>query len=96
MSAHGDTFRDGRVHVCRRMCATCVFRPGNLKHLRPGVLRSMIEDARGNDTAIICHSSLAHFGAPPGNAVCWGFYDRYPTTPLQLAQRLGLIEWVQR
>lgn len=33
-SARHNAYRDGRVHVCRQMCATCVFRPGNLMDYR--------------------------------------------------------------
>lgn len=56
--------------------------------LQLGRLKGMIEDAQRDDSAIVCHSTLE-----PGvdNAVCRGFYDRYKTTPLQLAERLGMI-----
>jgi hypothetical protein len=84
-------FRDGRVHVCADLCATCVFRPGNLMRLQPGRLREMIETSRERETAIICHSTL--YGQAEGEAVCRGFFDRYPTQPLQIAERLGLIDW---
>lgn len=79
-------FRDGYVHVCREMCSTCVFRPGNLMHLRPGRLRGMIDEATANDGAIICHCTL-----DGDRAVCRGFFDRHQTTPLQLAERLGVM-----
>jgi len=85
----GNSFRDGKVHVCSRLCDTCVFRPGNLMSLNPGRLREMVEEARRSESGIVCHSTLGT-GA---NAVCRGFYDRYPTQPLQIASRLGRIRW---
>ncbi len=86
-----NAFRDGKVHVCQDLCATCVFRPGNLMHLEPGRLADMVAQARGNESAIICHSTLAADGVD--KAVCRGFYDRRPTQPLQIARRLGLVSF---
>jgi len=84
-----NAYRDGKVHVCQDLCATCVFRPGNLMHLEPGRLADLVAQARAHESAIICHSTLAEDGVD--NAVCRGFYDRHPTQPLQIAQRLGLV-----
>lgn len=84
--ARGNVYRDGYVHVCREMCTTCVFRPGNLMQLRPGRVRGMVDQAKAHETAIICHKTL-----DGDNAVCRGFFDHHPTTPLQLAERLGLV-----
>lgn len=83
-----DVFRDGKVHVCAQMCETCVFRPGNLMHLKPGRLNEMITEAGQNESTIVCHSTLE---GP--NAACRGFFDRHKTQTLQIAERLGLIEW---
>ena len=89
MSRH-NVYRNGRVHVCQRMCPTCIFRPGNLMQLRSGRVRGMIDDARRDEGCIPCHSHL-YTGR---DAVCRGFFDRYPTQPLQLAERLGLVTFV--
>lgn len=62
------------------MCATCIFRPGNLMHLRAGRVREMIDDALAHDSAIVCHSTL-----DADHAVCRGFFDRHQTLPLRLA-----------
>lgn len=86
-----DAYRDGKIHVCDTMCDTCVFRPGNLMRLEPGRLAGMVRDATRADSAIICHSTL--YQHEVRNAVCRGFYDRYRTQPLQLAERLGLVEY---
>jgi hypothetical protein len=86
-----NAYRDGKVHVCERLCDTCVFRPDNLMRLGPGRLAVMVRDASANESAIICHSTLYEEGVD--NAVCRGFFDRHPTQPLQAAARLGLIEF---
>lgn len=83
-------FRDGHVHVCSELCSTCVFRKGNLMQLQPGRVRDMVDEARRNDSTIVCHQTL-NTGKEAG---CRGFFDRFPTTPLQLAFRLGLVKFV--
>lgn len=90
MSRH-NVYRDGRVHVLSEMCATCIFRPGNLMHLRSGRVREMVDSARGDESTIVCHSTLE-----PGvdDAACRGFFDRYPTSTLQIAERLGFVTFV--
>jgi hypothetical protein len=85
-----DIYRDGKVHVCDRECSTCVFRKGNLMHLRAGRLRGMIEEAVEAQSAIVCHKTLSG-----ENAACRGFFDRHRTGPLQIAERLGMIEYVE-
>lgn len=83
-----DAFRNEKVHVCKKQCKTCIFRPGNLMQLNPGRVEQMVQDAINKDSAIICHDTL---NGP--NAVCRGFFDKYQTTPLQFAERLNMIEW---
>lgn len=58
--------------MCDRLCATCVFRPGNLMELRPGRLRAMVQESLENDSFIPCHKTL-----DGEKAVCRGFYDRH-------------------
>jgi len=79
-------FRDGKVHVCARMCDTCIFRPGNLMYLEDGRVESMVREATGNESCITCHETLSGY-----QAVCRGFFDRHATAPLQIADRLGYI-----
>ncbi len=84
-------FRNNRVHVMSRLCDTCIFRPGNLMRLEEGRVDQMVRDSCAQDTAIICHETL------DGNkAVCRGFYERHPTLPLILADKLGRIEWQKK
>lgn len=83
-----NVYRDGHVHVQAELCSTCIFRPGNLMQLRSGRVRGMVDEARENDSAIVCHQTL-----DGDSSVCRGFFDRFPTQPLQLAERLGMVTW---
>ena len=83
-------FRDGRVHVCARLCDTCIFRPGNLMRLEPGRVAQMVRLATRDESAIVCHETL---DARRRHAVCRGFFEAHPTGPLQIAERLGRIAW---
>lgn len=78
-----------RTRLLSRMCDTCVFRPGNLMHLRRGRLRDLVEEARQAESYIVCHSTLPGM-APTGvrPAVCRGFADQYRTQSLQIIERL--------
>lgn len=89
MSKRHDIYRNGRIHVCREMCATCIFRPGNLMMLNSGQVAEMVDSATRKDSTIVCHATL---DGP--NAACRGFFDKHKTQPLQIAERLKLIEWV--
>lgn len=80
-----DTYDRRGVRVMREQCATCIFRPGNLMHLLPGRVKDMVDGALRDDSAIVCHDTLE--GAY--QAVCRGFWDKYDTTPLQVARRMG-------
>lgn len=79
-------FRDGKIHVQKKMCATCIFRPGNLMHLRPTRVAEMVEEAEEAQSAIICHDTLSG-----KQAICRGFFNKHKTMPLQVAERLGFI-----
>jgi hypothetical protein len=85
-------YHHGRVHVRSEMCATCVFRPGNLMHLAPGRLAELVKQNVDADSALTCHSTL--YGQADQEAVCRGFFDRHKTAPLQLAERLGVVAFV--
>jgi hypothetical protein len=78
-----------RTRLLARMCATCIFRPGNPMQLNPGRLRDLVDQARSGDGFIVCHSTLPGM-APPGvkPAVCRGFADRFHTQALQIIGRL--------
>lgn len=69
-------------------CDTCIFRPGNLMHLRRGRLREITDAAVRANSFITCHSTLPGMsGVQP--AVCRGFYNRFTTNLLRILERLG-------
>ncbi len=81
-------FRDDFVHVQRRMCDTCIFRPGNLMHLEPGRVESMVRDC-GDESIIPCHEVMDT--AAPG--VCKGFFTKHRNRLLQIAYRLKKVRY---
>ena len=86
----GKPFFDGKVHVLTEKCPTCIFRPGNLMRLQPGRVQGMVKQAMKKESCIPCHETLSGDGA-----VCRGFFDRYKTQPLQIAERLKFIKFVE-
>lgn len=76
------------VHVCKTMCDTCIFLPGNVMQLEPGRVEEMVKTATRRQTTIICHSTTEGL-----RAVCHGFFKLHPTAPLQIAERLGYVEY---
>lgn len=85
-------FDEQGVRVMEAMCPTCVFRPGNVMKLAPGRLAGMIEDAKRDESTIVCHDTLDD----QYQAACRGFFDRHATQALQIAERLGYILWWSR
>ena len=85
-------YHDGKVHVQREMCDTCVGHPGNRMKLVPGRLRDVVKDNVEADGALTCHQTT--YGQADQEAVCRWFFDRYKTTPLQIAERIGIISFV--
>lgn len=81
-------WRNGKVHVLDEKCATCIFRPGNLMHLREGTVESMVQQCRDNESAIPCHKTL---DGP--KAICRGFYDVHHSEilTLRLAQAMDVL-----
>lgn len=80
-------YRDGLVHVLAQRCNTCVFRAGNLMHLRAGRLKDLVAANVQADSALTCHETL-NTDVP---AVCRGFYDTHPTMPLRMATVMQLV-----
>lgn len=67
--------------------------------LRRGRLKDHIERVLKIDGVALCHEvnfgARKYAGKGARAAVCRGFYDRYDTTPLQLARRLDLVTEVE-
>ena len=81
--------RDGGVWVRREQCDTCIFRPGNLMHLTPGVVASMKKNADERGTCIVCHDGMHG----PEAAVCAGYFANHNSALLQLAERMGVLKY---
>ena len=86
------TYVNGRVHVRRTQCATCIFRPGNLCHLEPDRVEQMVQQADADHTAITCHHHL--YQGADIEPVCRGYYERRSSMTLRLAEQLDIITWV--
>jgi hypothetical protein len=99
MIRKGDTWDAelGGVRLLARQCSTCVFRPGNLMHLKPGRLKALVEENRRRDSYLVCHQTLRDGEHPKaGEALCRGFYDLPdPTTFIQIMSRLGAFREVE-
>ena len=64
--------------LLQEKCSTCIFRPGNLMHLRPGRVRGMVDEALAAGLFITCHKTLPYGEHPEaGPAICRGFYDAH-------------------
>lgn len=88
--SQSNVYRNGRVHVCAAQCSTCIFRSGNLMSLQRGRVSQMIRDATRDEGCIPCHQTL-----DGDQSVCRGFFDKHATAPLQIAGRLGLVEFTK-
>jgi hypothetical protein len=82
-----NAFRDGKVMVCKRQCSTCIFGPKS--PIGEERRNEMVQEATRRESAIICHATLGG-----DNAVCRGFFERHKTAPLQIAERLGVLQEV--
>lgn len=80
------------MRVLTEQCSTCIFRPGNLMHLATGRLADMARDVKADESYVICHQTLER--PKRQRCICKGSWDRYKTQIIQLAERLGFIEWV--
>lgn len=66
-------WRTRTVRQCADMCATCIYRPGNLAHLKPGRVQEMTRAAIAAEGHVVCHATIG----PPTPAICAGF-ARHP------------------
>lgn len=82
-------FREEKVHVMAKMCPTCIFRPGNLMQLPKGRVKWMVKEVQKRDSCIPCHETT--HGQAEGEAICRGFYEKFPTLPIRLAEAIGKL-----
>lgn len=84
---------DEGVRVQAELCATCIFRPGNLMQLDEGRVAGMVAEATADMAGNIpCHETT--YGQARQQAVCRGFWLRHRTPLLQVAERMGVVEYV--
>jgi hypothetical protein len=91
-----DSIIDRETGLCRLLseqCSTCIGRPGDLMHLRPGRLKTLIAQNTGDGTmGLVCHQTLEYGDHPDfGNALCRWFYDTYGhlTNGIRVMERIG-------
>jgi len=86
-----NTFVDGKVHVRRTRCETCIFGPNRLAGIDQDRVDQMTRDADAAESCIPCHSHL-HVGADI-EPVCKGYFDRKSSGTLRLAVAMEIVEW---
>lgn len=90
-----NTYVNGRVHVRRRQCETCIYRPvdrGRIIGITDERRDGMQADADADDSCIPCHAHL--YSGAEIEPVCRGYWDRHDSMTLALAESMGIIEWV--
>ncbi|MFF8406929.1 hypothetical protein ACF06P_35540 [Streptomyces sp. NPDC015684] len=77
-------WRSGVVRQCADLCDTCIYRPGNLAHLKPGRVQELTQAAITAEGHVVCHATID----TPAPAICAGF-ARHPVGAVRsLALRL--------
>lgn len=87
-----------RVRLMARRCDTCIFRPGNLMHLRPGCVKDMVDSSTAEEGYIVCHDTLTYVDKGLPGAVCRGF-EQHPqgaahSLALRVAKATGRVTLV--
>lgn len=82
-------YRDGKVHVCKRMCDTCIFRPDSV--ISRERVDEMVTGATADNSTIVCHHTINE----DDQMACRGFFEKHPTPTLKIAQALDMIEYVE-
>lgn len=60
----------GEIRICEDLCSTCIFRPGNLMNLEPGVVADLVRENIAAEGHITCHKTLD----TDEGAMCAGYY----------------------
>lgn len=87
-----NVYRDGKVHVLREECATCIFKPKS-RPVDGARVAEMVRDTKDEDGAtVVCHSTL--YDKTVDNAICRGWWDRLGDrdNTIRLAKALGVVE----
>lgn len=91
MSRRRPVYRDGRIHVLKRQCSTCIFWPDSRAAVDAERRDGMLAECQKRDTVVPCHEWMD----TKTPVVCRGLYNQRNEFPgiavLQLAERLGVI-----
>ena len=87
-------YRDGKVHVCKTMCSSCIFRKDGKAAVDPERTAQMALDTTADEGAIPCHHTI--YGENGGRqAMCRGFFNLKSTIAVRMAIALGMVEFVE-
>lgn len=96
--AKHNIYRDGKVHVLREECATCIFKPHDRPVSGKRVAGMVRETIAKEGSTVVCHSTLYNADGKKDqeHAICRGWYDRLADrdNPLRLAKAMNIIEEV--
>lgn len=79
----------GLVRLMARRCDTCIFRPGNLMHLQPGLLKYLTESVTREESFITCHDTLSYNPGELPQAICRGQEQHPEAGPRSLFLRVA-------
>ena len=85
-------FVDGKVHVRKAKCKTCIFGPNRLMGIDQDRVDQMTRDADEADTCIPCHHHL--YSDQAIEPVCSGYFDRHSSALLRLAEAMDIVNFV--
>jgi hypothetical protein len=94
-----NTFIDGKVHVRRTQCKTCIYRPenrGRIHGISDERREQMERDAARDESVIPCHSHL--YEGEPIEPVCRGYWNAQADQVglLRLAQAMDIVSYDDR
>jgi hypothetical protein len=77
------------MEVCRERCHVCLFGPNKI--VSDARRKQILRDCRRRDVHFICHKSSIH---GDGETCCRGFYDTQTSQLIRIAQRLGVVKFI--
>ncbi len=82
-----NTYVDGRLHVRRTNCDTCIFRAN--KFVTDERVAGMVEAADADNSTIPCHKHL--YEGAEIEPVCRGYFDRASSMAMRLAVAMDIV-----
>jgi hypothetical protein len=84
---HIPVYRDGKIHVLKRQCATCIFWPDERAAVETERAAGMLAECIQTDTIVPCHEWMD----TKTPVVCRGLFNQRKVAVLQIAERLGAV-----